>query len=585
MKLTSLNSFNEQSGNLSRVSQKVNRSLRALASGEYITHAVDDVARLSISTKLFSRITSLRSAAINVAQADSLLQVADGGLADITDLLLRMQSLSVMAAAGTLSASERGFLNQEFQALGQEIDRIASQTNFNGVRVLNGAGEGEAVDTPLTLTGTDSPERLEGGSGEDTIQGMAGDDTIKAAGEDDIIESGQNILPGLLGSIFASGAGIGNLAQAEAVVAAALAPGATFTSQALDYPQGALNSQASTVGNFLGADSASISNAAMLGQPAQQMVFVFDGFLQVDVDGVYNFSVGSDDGFDLQIDGASVLQFPNIRGFGITSGNVPLTAGTHSIRFLYWENAGSEGMEVVSSLTGGGILDNTVLTHASAPTDGNDSIDGGTGIDVATFDGNAADYTIDQLNETTFRITDNRTGLTNGVDTLENVEIARFADEDVTLIDPETAALDEPRTLRFMVSENSSDQLNYVVVDATLSSLFDAPETLNIATADTAREAQGAVREALNRTTFHRAYVGSLQSQAGFIAGTVFTRIQNQDAARAVMQDTDIAAISTELVSDLVKRNAVVAVSAQTDAIREESILNMLRGVALETQA
>ncbi len=588
MQLTSLQNTTSLSADLGQVSQKVNRSLRALSSGELISRAADDIARLSIGTKLSSRVNGLRSAAINVAQATSLLQVADRGLADITDMLMRMQALTVMAASGTVTVNEKQFLNLEFQALKEEVERVAQETNFNGVHVLNG-GIIEAPDVPppgvgRDITGTNNPEFIAGTQDGDTIEGLGGDDNISALGGDDLILPGLPVVPGLQGSIYRSVGGIGNLAAAEAVVAAAAAPDATFTSLALDYPQGAQNNQNSTLNNFLGTDGASISDPALLGVNVNRMVFVFEGFVQVPADGVYNFNVGTDDGFNLQIDGVTALQFPNNRGFGFTNGNVALTAGSHPIRFLFWENGGQEGMEVFSSMSGGGILDQNFLTFSASASDGDDVIDGGDGDDIVVFEGNIADYTITQINDTRFTIQDNRVGVTNGFDTLENVEIARFADGDVVLIESEEAVVaeDTPRTIEFVISEESDDRLEYVVVDATLEALFDDPDALSVHSQLAAEAANEAVLEAIDRTTMRRAYVGSLQSQATFIDGIVQTRMQNQDAARAVLQDTDIARTSTDLVLDLVKRNSVVAISAQTNAIHQESISNLMLGITVD---
>ncbi len=75
---------------------------------------------------------------MNVGQANSMLQIADGGMATINDVLTRMKSLAVQASSDNLSTTERGFLNDEFQALDSEITRVADSTSFNGVQLLSG---------------------------------------------------------------------------------------------------------------------------------------------------------------------------------------------------------------------------------------------------------------------------------------------------------------------------------------------------------------------------------------------------------------------------------------------------------------
>ncbi len=126
-------------GNISRASNAAASSIARLSSGNRIVRASDDVAALATGTGLRTNVTTLRRALINTSQGSSLLQVADGALSQVTDILQRQKAIAVQASGGTLTASERTFLNQEFQNLTQEVDRLAKQTNFNGVSLLNGA--------------------------------------------------------------------------------------------------------------------------------------------------------------------------------------------------------------------------------------------------------------------------------------------------------------------------------------------------------------------------------------------------------------------------------------------------------------
>ncbi len=139
-----LNSINTNIGayyaqrNIGIASNSASLSIARLSSGSRIVRAADDVAAMSAGTSLQTNVTTLRMALINTSQGSSLLQVADGALSQITDILQRQKAIAVQAGSGSLSAAERGFLNQEFQNLTQEIDRLATQTNFNGVNLLDG---------------------------------------------------------------------------------------------------------------------------------------------------------------------------------------------------------------------------------------------------------------------------------------------------------------------------------------------------------------------------------------------------------------------------------------------------------------
>lgn len=123
---------------LSISSSSANKAVSRLSSGNRIVQASDDVAALSIGTSLQSNVSTLKVALVNTNQATSLLQVADGALAQLGDILQRQKALAVQATAGSLDNVQRSFLDQEFQALASEIDRLVGQTNFNGVALLNG---------------------------------------------------------------------------------------------------------------------------------------------------------------------------------------------------------------------------------------------------------------------------------------------------------------------------------------------------------------------------------------------------------------------------------------------------------------
>jgi len=124
--------------NLSNSDEMATRSLAKLSSGTRVVSARDDAASMAIGARLNSQVEALKTATVNVGQANSMLQIADGGMATINDVLTRMKTLAVQASSGNLSDTERGFLNDEFQSLDEEITRVASSTTFNGKQLLSG---------------------------------------------------------------------------------------------------------------------------------------------------------------------------------------------------------------------------------------------------------------------------------------------------------------------------------------------------------------------------------------------------------------------------------------------------------------
>ncbi|NIY77790.1 flagellin [Thalassospira sp. HF15] len=127
--------------NLSASDEMATRSLSKLSSGTRVVSARDDAASMAIGARLNATTEALKTASVNVGQANSMLQIADGGMATIDNILVRMKTLSVQASSGNLSDTERGFLNDEFVQLREEIDRIASSTNFNGIQLLGDGGD------------------------------------------------------------------------------------------------------------------------------------------------------------------------------------------------------------------------------------------------------------------------------------------------------------------------------------------------------------------------------------------------------------------------------------------------------------
>lgn len=115
-------------------------NLRKLSSGERITRASDDAAGLAISEKLKGHIRGLRQARRNAEDGISLVQTAEGGLNEISSIVIRLRELAVQAASDTVGETERGFSDIEFQNLLQEIQRISEGSEFIGRKLLNGTG-------------------------------------------------------------------------------------------------------------------------------------------------------------------------------------------------------------------------------------------------------------------------------------------------------------------------------------------------------------------------------------------------------------------------------------------------------------
>jgi len=136
---TNVASLNAQR-NLRGTRLQLNKSLEKLSSGQRINRAGDDAAGLAISENLKAQVRGLGQAERNAEDGISLVQIAEGALSEVSNILIRLRELAVQAASDTIGPTERKFLNVEFEQLTSEVDRIANSTEFNRVPLLNGTG-------------------------------------------------------------------------------------------------------------------------------------------------------------------------------------------------------------------------------------------------------------------------------------------------------------------------------------------------------------------------------------------------------------------------------------------------------------
>ncbi|WP_413576770.1 flagellin [Bdellovibrio sp. HCB290] len=136
---TNVSALNAQK-NLYMTRINADKSMARLASGQRINQAADDAAGLAISENLKGQIRGLRQANRNANDGISLVQVAEGSLNEVSNMLIRLRELGVQAASDTIGETERKFLDVEYQQLKSEIQRVTESTKFNGYELLNGTG-------------------------------------------------------------------------------------------------------------------------------------------------------------------------------------------------------------------------------------------------------------------------------------------------------------------------------------------------------------------------------------------------------------------------------------------------------------
>jgi flagellin len=149
---TNVASINAQR-NLAETSGRLSGSLERLSSGKRINRAGDDAAGLATSESLRANMRGIRMATKNASDGISLVQIAEGGLNETSNILIRLRELAIQGASDSVGTLEKGYLDEEYQQLVQEVDRISRTTRFNGQDLLTGESEYEVMDFQVGPTG------------------------------------------------------------------------------------------------------------------------------------------------------------------------------------------------------------------------------------------------------------------------------------------------------------------------------------------------------------------------------------------------------------------------------------------------
>ena len=148
---TNIASINAQR-NTARVTGRLAGNYRRLSTGLRISTAADDAAGLAISERLRSQIRSLNQASRNANDGISLVQVGEGALNEVSNILVRLRELAIQSANGSSSPTDRNTIQEEFSTLINEIDRIAQSTEFNGVKLLDGSSSTVTFQVGINTT-------------------------------------------------------------------------------------------------------------------------------------------------------------------------------------------------------------------------------------------------------------------------------------------------------------------------------------------------------------------------------------------------------------------------------------------------
>jgi len=231
-----------------------NKYLGQLSSGSRVQKSSDDAASLAIGSKLKSDAASLSQASINASNATGLLNTADGGLAQIGDILQRLKVLTTQAQSGTNDTTSLLNINKEFQDLLSEINSIATSTRYNGVSLLDGNGvtNGSAYNATFLL-GTNSSDTIitnvanigtSGTNGLSAVSGLSVTSVSLAATASSAIDSAISTLSGARAQV---GADLARVNYRQQVVNVAQENASAGASTLLDADVASVESQYTNV--------------------------------------------------------------------------------------------------------------------------------------------------------------------------------------------------------------------------------------------------------------------------------------------------------------------------------------------------
>ena len=660
-------------GNIGKASNSASSSISRLSSGNRITKSSDDVASLSVGTSLRTGVTTLKQALANTSQGTSLLQVADGALSQISEILQRQKAIATQANSGTLSDVERGYLNQEFQALKSQIDQISSSTTFSSVKLLDGSLAGalalgtntndsagaRSSATILTIaaanaqigdkinvnglevTFTDQAPGTAGAAGKVTIGATA---TITAQNLAAFLNNSSDArvanysFSNTAGALSASWGG-GQL-QGATVIQATRVTGAVAT-----YTSGAGSIAAAGPTNGLGLDrvravgevSGSLlvdgANLAVGAGAAINVTNIInnDAFVGAlpDIKGTYTtggsatFSVKVGDILYTATSANLVVGTANTLTFTGTDSTNTAAGGNFTLTIKGGAITGVTGQSDVDSITAqlNSALDGvSFLQNRDVSTFQNGEIVTLGGADIARLDGVSVNFRSDDFSkvdiqsvkifapangsaDAKFEVVINGETYSSaaGVGTLigtnkpivlqnvndpkkvltimtgntaltatgtDAIDVSTQAKADAVAKGLEKAfGLDKAgSSLNFQVGAGAADTIGVQISSVGTTSLYGSA-TPDITTLEGAQAASALLDKAIVTINQVRADVGALMSRLDFTAANLQTSIQNQDAARGTLLDTDVAAESTAYATSQVQLQAGIAVLAQANQL------------------
>lgn len=552
-----------------------------LASGLRVNNAADDAAGLAIANRLTSQIRGLGQAIRNANDGISLIQTAEGALNETTNILQRIRELSIQAANGIFSDSDRSTLDAEVQQLKTELDRIATSTTFNGQPILDGSlgavtlqAGSEATDTiDLEIAAVDTKALGGQNTGDvigSTVTGanaagvLATLATITDGGAATTLSINQQSVGDLTGSlnvgealatINANVSGVETTAFVEMVatnVGNGIVRGTDVVTITLDLQDGSTN-------------TLEIRNTGSLEQFSERINELAGDSLKA--------SINDDGRLVLQSDVAAFVTLADTSGTAAVGATGLVTADlTQALQLSFEATADdvtSVDLALGATLSAAGLIGlNTRaagdITGIAITTATALDLDAGAlqinGVEIGVITGGAASVA---GNATTIAAAINLLSGEHGVvatASATGVSLNSISGDEIQILQNSTVALADTGLVNTNISENQGDTVSSIAID----------------TADGARNALNVVDVALEEINAIRADLGAINNRLDFTISNLSNVVENTSASRSRILDADFAAESAALSRAQVLQQASQAILAQANA-RPQQVLQLLQ--------
>jgi len=565
-------------------------AMERLSSGTRINSAKDDAAGLAISTRMTASIRGISAAIRNANDGISLTQTAEGSLGQIGDNLQRIRELAVQAANTGNNASDRAAMNNEATQLIAEIDRVASNTTYNGIALLDGSFQGQNLQVGA---GNGSNDRI-------------------AISIDSAKSSSLGVGATSSYSTTLYGAEVGTAALEDGALAvngytvgAAVADGVSYTgddSSAIAVAA-AINAVSGSTGVYATA-AATNTTITLAGAAATGFTAVAAG--DVKINGVSIGALATTTTITLR--GAAVATAINaIKGdTGVTAvatnGVVALTSTSGKLVI----ETGTTGTSALTGLAAGVVANNTLTTYGgtavttlTAITDGHVKING---VSIGAIGAAGTDAERGGQMAAAINAISSQTGVTAGFETTDGKVFLTAADgRNITVTTGSTGApaatgLDTAAsttdTTRSVVTLTSASEDGITISDidgaadtasgltvgytATTETAGAGVSSLDLTTATGAQDALTTLDSAINTITDSRAAMGAYQNRLTASISNLETTSMNLSASRSRILDTDYAKETTNLAKSQIIQQAATAMLAQANQ-SGQSVLALLK--------